>query len=472
MKRVQSVKYWGSLVTAAVLIAGCGGSSSSPSSDVPGGGVADRDIPEVMFGDTDATVELTFLSGPGRRAGIAQSAVFRSLRVQNSVTDFVPLPNQINAQGITTQLDSYTNNSLSFPIEFTSEAKYDRFTQLPLELSELFTQITGERVTLVSTPVALSPAGSEQAFNLDLTAFPGRRSGVQIKLDNTMLFFDSNTGLQWDPALFVSENYDSGENAILSRLSDMVAFDLTTLPEASRPTLISGSPAEMILLSGDKVALSAGFGSVDSFNVMEPVQQDLGTIRQPTILDTNARPTQGTYSLMEPDPTVINDTALTINLQGTWVPFSLDREDYSSAQGAALPQSSFGTFYSQLATMRNFDDEFNMLVFPNSRQSLTMDAIVFAVDNGQLVDFFKGTVTLAPDRQSGSVTMYPVSQVGVASKTGAVTGTLSDIVLDRHILRDEKGNITEQDDVLSAGAVSFSGSLGQLPTSGTFIVYR
>jgi hypothetical protein len=472
MERVQSVKYWGSLVTAAVLIAGCGGASSSPTSEAPGGGGTTRDIPEVVLNDGGATVDLTFLSGPGRRAGVAQSAVFRTLRVQNSVTDFVPLPNQINAQGITTQLDSYSNNSISFPIEFTSEAKYDRYSQLPLELTELFTQITGDRVPLVETPVQLTPPGSAQAFNLDLTAFPGRRVGVQIKLDNTMLFFDANDGLQWDPALFISENYDSAENAIVSRLTDMVAFDLTSLPESARPTLISGNPAEMILLSGDKVALSAGFGSVDSFNVMEPVQQDLGTIRRPAILDTNARPTQGAYSLLEPDPTVINNTALTINMQGTWVPFSLDREDYSTAQGAALPQSRFGTFYSQLATMRNFDDEFNMIVFPNSRQSLTMDAVAFAVDNGRMVDFYKGTVTLAPDRQSGSVTMYPVSQVGVASKTGAVTGTLSNIVLADHILRDEKGNITEQDEVLSAGAVSFSGSLGQLPTSGTFIVYR
>lgn len=366
-----------------------------------------------------------------------------SFEIRDSAEMVIPGDHQGSGTLPSVQLDGYTANSYLVTVPtpiFQAPNAYDSLTMGLISLDEIGTG--GNRIPLAQNvrledlDTALLPV----PFALDLTVFRGRQSTVTLRIDNEVLRFDHGTEtVQFDRELFKEFNYDLDEQAIVSRLSDFVTFDLTAMPEASRPTMSNGTPATMLHLTGDAIALSTNPRSLQSadptpnFEVIHPVFVDEGFLVEPQQLGTGIA--VGTYSLIEPDPRDILEEGLMITaLKGSWRPFT--------------------------QVLGNLG-EFVMVALPNSRDTEVQQVVAFTRNSaGRPTNVHIGVV----DYTDGSVLLNPVEILSLLPPENypangyAVQGTVSEL--------------TRIGGVVRHGRFQLGDPPAGFPSTGLFVVFR
>ncbi len=431
------LKNWIAAFLVCALIVGCGGGGSgtggtSGGTGGTGGTSGGRGIPTVNLG-TASQVQVLYLSGQGRRAPGSQIAELGPIQVQNGPADFAPTEQQGSGSAVRIQLDGYTLNQFVFSVTVSPDQPFKEYTEFPLSIAKI-DEDTGSGFTTVYS----GPTFTESPpFSADVRVFPGRQTTLQVNLNDAMLRFDPSDGLVFDRFQFESENYAPFNDKVNGFLSDLVAFDITGLSNASRPLMENGSRAEQIFFSGDLIALSAGFETEGSFELLDPIViVETGIIKPPTNL--GGTPAPGTYLAKELDPRN-SDPNVDVRI--------------SALQGFYRP-------YTEV--LGNLSD-FGAVAFPNSRSELGIGDlfdVVFFNRNaaGQITALWQGIVSFDTDTQ-GVIELWPISNIkdGVADPLGSGTITY-----------------TKVNGVVKQGTFSITTSTEAFPfpRSGGFVVFR
>lgn len=387
-------------VVGAIALVGCGGGGGGRTPLPPPG--PDRSIPTVVLGDP-AAISLSFITGQGRRAPGSLTAVVGSQQFANSVSDVTPTLDQSTFPQMFLGLDRYSINTRTWAATVPADQGSKLFSQFPLEIFSLEQEDDfGNLQPLTTQEPALLV---EPPLNLDLRIFRGRYSTVQVALDDAILNFDFGSGqLIFDQALFEFRNYDPRFNAVRSFISDYVAFDLTHADPALRPTMTNGLPADMVLFSGDGIAMSQGFGFDGSFELLSPIRVEQGIIRLGAVI--GGVKTNGTYSLLELDPRDLDGLAKITSLAGPW---RTHRDVFKSVP------------------------PFAMVAFPSSDDDFTQWLVLWKQNaDGDVTDMWQGVIryvdlgSSAPT--SGTFQLWPISQIDDADAANEVTGTVSNLV--------------------------------------------
>lgn len=413
---------------AAVLLVGCGGSGGGTDAGGGGGGGGGGGVDTSFrpsLGDT-TNVQFAFLSGQNRRAEGSLYAELGFLRMQAGSADIVPSGAPVANPRFA--LDGYTLNSADFSLILDEASAYRTYTELPLRVDRLFTELAdGSTSTTYSGP----PVEYTPYFPLDATLYRGRSISLSIKLNDASLTFDG-TAPVLDRDIFNAENVDPVYGTINSHFSDFVAFDISGMAAAARPTLISGQRASLVHVSGDHIGLSTGFDTDGSFNMLFPSigAADSGKIVRPTPLGTGTAP--GTWTLLETDPRDPAFLNKISSLQGTW----------KAESEALLNAPSMG-----------------MVMFPNSRRERDRQVIVYQKTGTAITALYQGVARMTGETGNHPVEIWPIANVrDFTNVSGAVTGVITVTSTSRGMVKN--GTFT-----LNSTPVGFSG------TTGNFIMY-
>lgn len=431
-------KLWMVLASGLVL-AGCGGSGGGGGNG--GGGTTpppDDGTPQVVLAE-GSDVQFLFLTGQGRRAPEPLIALIKSVTVANGPIDQIPDYITGSLDGIRAELNGYSANAVSISTVIPSSVLSKHYSELPFEIADFGTLGPRGYVSVLNAneprPYIVRLSGGATP-PLDLRVFRGRQSTVSLTLDDAM-FEVQNGSVVFHPQFFADLNVDVATNKIQSFLSDYVAFDLTAMPVAQRPKLGTGAPADLVLLSGDAIALSSGFDSSTSFEVRGAEFTTQGVIRRPVELE--GRMTPGSYTLLEPDPRDILGQGRVLTAgQGIWRNFT----------------EVLGNRGSTLA-----------VAFPNSRNSNVMDLAIMSLSGNRVTKAALGKATFTPNGSTfsgGTFEVYPISEVGKTSPTGKVSGNLSAL----SVAQDAEGAMVR------SGSFTFSGGSMGFPANGRFVVFR
>ncbi|MCH7904238.1 MAG: hypothetical protein IH944_06680 [Armatimonadetes bacterium] len=405
---------------AVVVVIGCGGGGGTGGGGTGGGtggggGTTGGPTAPTVVLDTDSTVQYLLLTGANRRAGGIgdQFVVMRNIKVQNDVFDFAPT-SQGGASVIQARLNGYKIFSSFFTYTIQAGDNFKTFVEYPMEISGMKEQTgpgEGDITDLFTTPEFITPP-----FALNLVLLRGRQHTIQINLDESIVFYDLFTTpkFNFDRAGFEDENYDPIDNSINSFLSDYISFDISNMAAADRPNMVSTAEADKILISGDAIAMAAGFDTDDSFEVLNPVFLDQGRFTAP---DPGPPPFPGTYSVFEDDPRdLIPPIAQLIALQGIW-------KDYSEVL------TDVGTNVGNEA----------VIAFPNSRQDTeSMTVVYFKRDvSGNIIALWQGVIRLS-GAQTNTIIVSPIDDLPSGILAGEARGTLSNLVfLNGEVIRGE-----------------------------------
>jgi hypothetical protein len=381
------------LFAAAAVVIGCGGGGTDAGGTTGGtggtGGSGGRGVPTVNLSG-EAQIQVLFASGQGRRAPGSQIAVIQDVQLQNSVIDFVPTTQQGSQSPLRIMLDGYSLNARLFS-ENLNGLPEKRLTQFPLKVNQIEEDTgSGSNVVYSGPPVSFDPP-----FAARVTLFPGRQTTMQVNLNDAILSYDNNTGnVVLNRSQFQAENYDVADNRINGFISDYVAFDLTGLPAADRPSMQGGAPADYVHYSGEAIAISKGFDVPDSFEILNPVVIDQGVIRRPTVVGGDLTP--GTYTVLEPDPRdPFNTNSRIVALKG---------------------------IYRQYNEVLLDVPDFAMVVFPNSRGSQDNQVVCFNRSaSGRITAFFQGVVRFTGST-AGSIQVWSVDQVDEGTANNIASG--------------------------------------------------
>ena len=169
-------------------------------------------------------------------------------------------------------------------------------------------------------------------------------------------------GPVFDRNQFTLENYSPLSNKVESLFSDYVAFDISSMSAADRPNMKNAAEAEKALFSGDAISISAGFGAFGTMQILDPildpaVSQDQGVINEPIII--GGIPTEGVYTLFEPDPREINPIdGIIVSLQGRWRPYTQVLTGMGNFAMIIFPSSrSFDTGNVDISSNPIFENE-------------------------------------------------------------------------------------------------------------------
>lgn len=384
--------WWIGFVAAAVLVAGCGGSGGGGVAGGGGGGGGPAPTPVFRTAlPAGAGVSVLFISGQGRRAEGSLVADLGFIRMQNGTGDIVPTGAAANQ--LRFPLDGYAISSVDFTLELPGEATTRAYTELPIQLDRMGL----ETATGSTSWVFNGPPVTLGSFPLDATLMPGRNTSVAIKLNDASLTLTGGAPV-FDRALFEGENLDPVDGRINAFLSDFVSFDVSNVPAAQRPVLRSGAAASMVHFSGDNSAISSGFDTDGTFNMLFPNlgAPDEGVIRRPSQAVGQNLP--GVWTILEPNPQDPLAATRVSSLQGSWKPFT----------DVVLDSPDMG-----------------MLVFPNSRRSMQRDVVVWQRSGGVITRLYKGHASFTGETGNASFRVWPISNLVDASVTGEVTGNLS-----------------------------------------------
>jgi len=439
MRNAVGLGKWSLAALAAIVVAGCGGSGSK------GGGTivtpTGRTVPVITLG-AEASVQPVFLSGAQRSFEIgSQVAVIDFVEFTNESGAVVPSPDRVNFTPMFVNLSGYTINSRSFSVAFAANESSQRFTEFPLQIASIreVTDIDGNTILRYDQRTS-----APNPFDINLRVFPGRYSSIQVRLDDLVVSYDDIAGIQFDEDRFTEINYNPklSPPRMTSFLSDYVAFDISGLTAAQRPTLSTSEDADRVLFSGDRIALSNGVGADSLLEV----------------LDTDGTTFTGTLN-----------PASTIQGTSTLPTYTLEAED-----------PSFSTIVSLLGVWRDSSrvitttDTITAVSFPNSAESDTPQTdgdrqqfLIYQTNGGVITSMWQGEVTFGdPDNGGGDTTkgtflIYPISTLDDAIPTGEVRGTVSNLVY-------VNGTVRRGDwDIIGTVPANFP-----LPRLGGFGVFR
>jgi hypothetical protein len=308
--------------------------------------------PTVNLATNFADMQWTVVTGTGRRAPGEMIAKMQALDVRNSSEDLVITTKVINAT-----LNSYALYSISDQFALPNGLAFKQYTLFPLKIQE----ISGEDTN--GNPVSWAGFFSE-TFDADVMLARGRDTVLQFNLNDAIIpTADPFTGPVFDRNLFELENYNPNTSKIEALFSDYVAFDISGMAPADRPNIvINATPAgecDMVLFTGDSVAISSGIDALDTFQILSPNFDpmdniDTGQINSPTII--GGAPADGTYTLFEPDWSLVDPTqGIIVSLQGRWRPYT----------------QVLGGIGSNM-----------MVVFPNSRNDTENFSVVYIARDG------------------------------------------------------------------------------------------
>jgi hypothetical protein len=429
-ERVLKKALIGLAVVAFAIGCSNGGGGTTTGGGVTGGGVTGGGVtgggtglpaPTVNLG-TSTNAKIQYLSGQGRRAVGSQFAILDIIRVQNGDADVAPVDQ--NTSTLNVQLDGYTINSFDFSVQVPAGTPSKTYTQFPLRVE----RILQENATGGQTTVYPGPSVLLGTFPVNFTAFPGRDVTMLVKLDDAMLGFNTTTStVRFDRTIFEDENFDPVLGTMVGFISDHVSFDISAMPAAQRPRLQNSEAADMVMFTGDQIAISKGFGGIGTFNMLRPLLVEDGIVRQTT--------GGGTYTVIEPDPRDPNPISLPqlTSLEGAWRPYT--------------------------AVLNNLQS-FNMVVFPNSRGLNEYQAVAFNRNgSGQITAFWQGSLTLS-GTASGTIEMWSLDQLVPATATNPANGTASSLIV--------------QNGVVTGGQFTFTTPPAgfPFPTTGNFVVLR
>lgn len=426
-------KWWIAYVALAVVI-GCGGGgggggSTSASAGTPGGGPGGGEttggVPTVNLA-TGTDVQIYYLSGAGRRAAGSQTAVLKNIRVQNGGTD--QLPTSQTGTNVSIKLDGYTDNSFNFSSTLPAGAVNKVYTEFPFRVDQMLEeQGDGSLSTVFNGVFEVNPP-----LALDMTLYAGRQVTLQVNIHDQMLRYDG-TNVVFDRALFEAENYDPIDNKMNAFLSDHVSFDLTAMANGKRPSMLNGQVANRVFFTGDQIAVSRGWDAVGTFNVLNPVFIEDGSIKQPS--NTGGVPLPGSYTVVEPDPRDVAGLLQITSLQGRW-------REYTEVLGNVQNGSTV-----------------NMIVMPNSRRTNEMQVVAFSRNgSGQITEMWQGVAKF--NGASSTVELYSLDQLDEGTGNNPATGTLTSFTVQNGVVTQGKFNIT-------SAPAGFP-----LATSGDFVVFR
>ena len=242
------------------------------------------------------------------------------LSVSNGPFDMLQAPGPVGAT-----LNSFSLYSIATTKLIPAGVPFLQYSEFPLSINRLTgTDVNGNDIT---EWVGNFLAGT---FDADVMLHRGRDTTFQFNLSDAIITGRDNNGPLFDVNQFLLENRDPITQNIESLFSDFVAFDLSAMSGLDRPNIIvnhaDGGDADMILYTGDTIALSQGFDNQDSLMILDPTvvpldSEDTGQINSPVIVGGTA--TEGTYTLFEPDWSLIDPTAgLIVSLQGRWRPYT------------------------------------------------------------------------------------------------------------------------------------------------------
>jgi hypothetical protein len=385
-----------------------------------GGGVPTVNLPA----GTD--VQIYYLSGAGRRAVGSQTAQLNNIRVQNGGID--QLPTSQTGTNVRIQLDGYTNNSFNFSTTLAPGLVFKTYTEFPFRVDKIDEEQPGGGLTTVfnGPPFEVTPP-----LALDMTLYAGRQVTLQVNINDQMLRFDGSS-VVFDQAQFVAENYDPIDNRMNSFLSDQISFDLTNMAAGKRPSMLNGQTADRVFFSGDQIAVSKGFHTDGTFNVLNPVLIEDGRIEQPSNVGV---PLPGSYSVIEPDPRDITGLMQITALQGKWKEYT---EVLNNLQSGATV---------------------NMIVMPNSRRTNEMQVVAFNRNaNGQITDMWQGVAKF--NGVGSTIDLFSLDQLDEGTGNNPASGTLAGFVV-------QNGVVTQGTYTIAAPPAGFP-----LALTGNFVVLR
>lgn len=435
---------------AALTFAGCGGHGGGGGGGgvvpPPGPGLSRAQVNQAAL-NTPGRVEVTYNTGQGRAVG-SPTAVIKRLFFEDNTYGLGDGRNTCETQllqGISMQLDGYTSQSIGVdvPMSGFSEPLHSRsFDRFNLEIAKILVQNDAgglDEFTGAGGGPILSGTNSE--FDANVRAFPGRRTSVQIFLDDATLNHDGSN-LVWDAIRFADLNYEPIDLVVKSFMADYLAFDISNVP--NRPQLSAGGFATRVYFSGDSIAISGPLlGGAQPFEVLTPVGVQEGLFNPPVNLPNQTIPF-GTYTLQTIDPTSLPNIAKITSLQGIW-------REYTNL----VDQSK--------ALIKDVGD-FEFITMPQSGDGDTQDLVILQLNSSkQIINMYFGEV----DFNTYTFLAWPIDQVSPAGVNGEISGTIYNTV-------DRNGNTDNTVRRIRSGLYSITG--GTIPigfnTSGRFIVYR
>jgi hypothetical protein len=320
------------------------------------------------------------------------------------------------------------------------------FSELRMEFQQRF------RENDSGTLVGFGGQIMEFPDTFQVTTFPGRVTAVQLFMNDAMMEETTNasgfvTGLNFNESAFVAANTNPETGKITGFLSDYVAFDISGLPAAARPTMLSeggaGRPASRIFMSGDSFALSEKDpkgvnGSAGVFEVLTKFGTFEGFFRP---VASGQIPLK-TYELKQADPSVVPDLRLITALKGIY-------RDHSEV----------------LTGMTDFE----FITFPKSTDASKQDIAIVQRAGTNITNMWFGTA----DYATRSFRVYPIRNVQPASTANELRGTFSNF-------RDKNGQLVAAGGAdwwqsVRTGTYTFNVGTTGIPatnTSGRFLVFR
>lgn len=277
---------------------------------------------------------------------------------------------------------------------------------------------------------------------LNITAFQGRTSAVQLLLNDGMINYNNNNSITLDRAAFIAANQNPATKKIQGFLSDYLMFDISHLPDSAKPMLaspdVAGTVAQKVYVSGDNYSLSQG-GSSGVFETLYPSETVEGSFF-PLDPVVNLR----TYRLQTFDPRYIFPPRLITALAGTYYPY----------QERLVPQGSllFATF-------------------PGTGDGSLQQLIIIQGSGGNITNMYFGNVNFA-SKPNPTFSAYPIKDIQPASTAGQLKGILpaGSLVDKNHsAVSTSAANYWQS---VRGGTFQFTNGSGTLPVSGDFVVYR
>jgi hypothetical protein len=281
-------------------------------------------------------MQWTAVTGTGRRAPGEMVAKMAALDVRNNSDDLVMTTKVINAT-----LNSYALYSINDQFLLPNGIPFKQYSIFSLKIQE----ISGDDTN--GNPVFWSGFFGQE-FDADVMLARGRDTVIQFNINDAIIpTAHPINGPDFQRPLFELENYNPDTLRMEGLFSDYVAFDISSMSAADRPNIIiNATPAgecDMVLFTGDSVAVSSGIDGLDTFQVLHPnfdpmANTDTGQINSPSII--GGAPADGTYTLFEPDWRLIDPSqGIIVSLQGRWRPYTQVLSNIGSNMMVVFPNS-------------------------------------------------------------------------------------------------------------------------------------
>jgi hypothetical protein len=416
-----------------VIGCGGGGGTGGGGTTTTGGNLVPP--PTVTLPSNDASLQFTVVTGQGRRSPgemIVGMGPTHPLRVSNGPFDVLIVSGPVGAT-----LNSYSLYSVGTTKPIPAGTAQITYSEFPL----WFNSLTGTD-TNGNTFADWSGSFLAGTFEADVMLHRGRDTTFQFNLNDAIITGRDNNGPVFDVDIFNQENLNAISGKMESLFSDYVAFDLTAMAGTDRPNIIiggaDGGDCDMLLYSGDSIALSKGFDTTDTLMILDPRIQpfenvDTGQINSPIVV--GGTPTEGTYTLFEPDWRLVDPTqGIIVSLQGRWRPY-----------------------FQVLGNIGSY----MMVIFPNSRDEDDGFTAVYIARNGsgQITAMWQGPARFSgPD--ANEIRLTRVKDIVSGLEINPAVGTLSGYT-------NSNGEITTGTFTFVAPPADFP-----FPLTGSFRVFR